>query len=180
MDDSQLELLRFPVGRFTYPPSVSDSDRNSYIDVIAQTPANMRIAVANLNEQQLSTPYRPDGWSVRQVAHHVPDSHMNAFIRFKLALTENTPTILPYNQAKWAELPDVHNTPVDVSVSLLESVHARWVQLLRGMTATDFSREYLHPEHGKTFRLDSVLAMYAWHSRHHIAQITSLRERMGW
>jgi hypothetical protein len=180
LDDAQLEPLRYPVGRFTYPPSVSPSDAAGFIAQIAELPANMRNAVKGLDEQQLSTPYRPEGWTVRQVVHHVPDSHMMAFIRFKLALTENTPTILPYNQTKWANLPDVANTPVEVSLALLDSVHARWVQLLRAMSATDFACQYIHPEYGKTFRLDSVLAMYAWHSRHHVAQITGLRARMGW
>ncbi len=180
MDDAQLERLRYPVGRFTYPTTVSPTELSAHIAEIERLPQNMRDAIAGLSEAQLSTPYREGGWAVRQVVHHVPDSHMNAFVRFKLALTEDTPTIRPYDQTKWAELPDVSGTPVQVSLSLLDSLHARWLKLLQGMNSSDFSREYLHPEHGKTHRLDAVLAMYAWHSRHHVAQITGLRERQGW
>jgi len=152
----------------------------AHIADIENLPGKMREAVAGLSEAQLSTPYREGGWTVRQVVHHVPDSHMNAFVRFKLALTESTPAILPYNQTEWANLPDVAATPVQVSLSLLETLHARWLKLLQGMSAADFAREYIHPEHGKKFRLDVALAMYSWHSRHHVAQITSLRSRKGW
>ena len=180
LDDAQLERLRYPVGRFTYPATVTPAELSAHIAEIERLPQKMRDAIAGLSDAQLSTPYREGGWMVRQVVHHVPDSHMNAFVRFKLALTEDTPTILPYNQTKWAELPDVNATPVQVSLSLLDSLHTRWLALLRGMSAADFAREYLHPEHGKRVRLDAVLAMYAWHSKHHVAQITGLRERKGW
>ena len=150
------------------------------IDVIAAAPARMREAVAGLSDGQLDTPYREGGWTVRQVVHHVPDSHLNAYIRLKLALTENEPTIKPYDEALWAQLDDVHTTPVETSLTLLESLHARWVGLLRAMKDKDFRRTFRHPEHEGAPTLDWLVAMYEWHSRHHVAHITSLRERMSW
>ena len=171
--------LRYPVGRFTQPASLTPAERSAAIQIVADAPRNMRTAVNGLNEQQIDTPYRPEGWTVRQVVHHVPDSHMNAYIRFKLALTEDTPTIKPYDEAAWAKLADTANTPIKVSLDTLENLHARWVILLRAMSPGDFSRMYNHPEMGKT-ALDQVLAMYAWHSRHHVAHIAGLRERSGW
>jgi hypothetical protein len=139
----------------------------------------MRAAVAGLTPERFDTPYRPGGWSVRQVVHHVPDSHMNAYVRFKLALTENEPTIKPYEEAAWAELADSASTPVDVSLTLLETLHDRWVRLLRSMTEADFARKFRHPQLG-VVPLDKNLALYAWHGKHHVAHITSLRQRMGW
>jgi hypothetical protein len=139
----------------------------------------MRAAVAGLTTAQLDTAYRPGGWTVRQVVHHVPDSHLNAYVRFKLALTENAPTIKPYDEAAWARLPDTASTPIEVSLDLLESLHARWVRLLEAMTDSDFARQFHHPESG-TMRLDTYLSGYAWHCRHHLAHITQLRARMGW
>lgn len=149
------------------------------IDVIAAAPLRMREAVAGLDAAQLDTPYREGGWTVRQVVHHVPDSHMNAYVRVKLALTEDEPTIKPYEEAAWAQLPDSRITPVEVSLALLEALHTRWVDLLRAMDGADFKRSFRHPEHGAV-TLDWLVGMYAWHSRHHVAHITSLRERMGW
>jgi hypothetical protein len=173
--------LRYPVGRFVAPTAVSAADRKGFIDVITELPARMRAAVAGLDEAQLDTPYRPDGWTVRQVVHHVPDSHMNAYVRFRLALTEDNPVIRPYHEARWAELPDAHGGPVAMSLNLLDALHARWVLLLGLMRDTDFVRTYRHPEQpGRSIPLSEVLAMYAWHSRHHLAHITRLRERMGW
>jgi uncharacterized damage-inducible protein DinB len=139
----------------------------------------MRAAVAGLTPERFDTPYRPGGWTVRQVVHHVPDSHMNAYVRFKLALTENEPTIKPYEEAAWAELADSASTPVDVSLTLLETLHDRWVRLLRSMTEADFARKFRHPQLG-VVPLDKNLALYAWHGKHHVAHITSLRQRMGW
>ena len=139
----------------------------------------MREAVAGLTEAQLDTPYRPGGWTVRQVVHHVPDSHINSYVRFKLALTEDAPVIKPYDEARWATLADATTTPIEVSLTLLESLHARWVRLLEGMTAAEFLRAFNHPESG-VVRLDQNLALYSWHSRHHVAHILRLRERMGW
>ena len=140
----------------------------------------MREAIRGLNEKQLDTPYRDGGWTVRQVVHHVPDSHLNAYTRVKLALTENAPTIKPYDEAAWAALPDSRSTPIETSLRMLEALHERWTGLLRSMKPEDFQRRFTHPEHGKTFTLDWLVAMYAWHGRHHVAHITSLRERMGW
>jgi hypothetical protein len=139
----------------------------------------LRAAVAGLNEEQLNTPYRDGGWTVRQVIHHVPESHMNAYIRFKLALTEDDPTIKPYNEAAWAETADVRDTPVEVSLALLDNLHNRWVVLLKSMSDADFSKQFRHPELG-VVPLEKNLALYAWHGKHHVAHITSLRERKQW
>lgn len=149
------------------------------IDVIAAAPLRMREAVRGLSPVQLDTPYREGGWTVRQVVHHVPDSHINAYVRLKLALTEDAPTIKPYDEGAWAQLPDSRVTAVEVSLALLDSLHARWTDLLRAMSDSDFQRQLLHPDHG-LMTLDWLVAMYAWHSRHHVAHITSLRERMNW
>lgn len=171
---------RYPVGPFVRKDELSADERRARIEEIAAAPARMREAVAGLSEAQLDTPYREGGWSVRQVVHHVPDSHLNAYVRLKLALTENEPTIRPYDEALWAELEDSRITPTEVSLALLESLHARWVGLLRSMRDEDFRRTFKHPEHEGTPTLDFLVAMYAWHSRHHVAHITALRERMGW
>ncbi len=175
--------LRYPIGKFQWTePATEDQsakDRAGYIDVVAKLPAQMRSAVKDLRPEQLDTPYRPDGWTIRQVVHHVPDSHMNSYIRFKLALTEEQPAIQPYNEAEWAKLADTSITPVEVSLQLLAALHARWVDLLQSMRPSDFGRTLYHPEHG-VVTLDRMLAMYAWHSNHHLAHITSLREHMGW
>jgi hypothetical protein len=179
MSDTQIDP-RYPVGKFERPAGpLTTDERRTLIDQIAATPARMRAAVAGLSEAQLDTPYREGGWTVRQVAHHVPDSHMNAFIRVKLALTEDQPTIKPYDEAAWAKLSDVRDTPVETSLTLLETLHARWDAILRAMTDGDFARTLLHPEHG-VVTLDWLIALYAWHGRHHAAHITSLRERNGW
>jgi hypothetical protein len=175
--------LRYPIGKFqwTAPPSEDQAakDRAGYIETLVHLPSQMRAAVQALRPQQLDTPYRPEGWTVRQVVHHVPDSHMNAYIRFKLALTEEQPPIKPYDEAAWAKLPDTGATPVEISLQLLDSLHTRWAELLRAMRPSDFERTLSHPERG-VLTLDHMLAMYAWHSKHHLAHITSLRERMGW
>ena len=171
--------LRYPVGKYEAPARIDAAQRSRWIDEIAALPAQLRAAVAGLDEHQLDTPYRSGGWTVRQVVHHVPDSHMNALTRFKLALTEDNPTIKPYDEAAWAMLPD-SRMPVASSLMLLESLHARWVALLRALKEEDFQRTYLHPEHGRTFTLGGLLAMYAWHGRHHTAHVTTLRSRMGW
>jgi hypothetical protein len=153
--------------------------RPRLIGEIEAAPAQFRAAVQGLTEQQLDTPYRPDGWTVRQVVHHLADSHLNAYIRFRLALTEDQPTIKPYDQSQWAELPDARTAPVETSLQLVDSLHQRLVLLLRSMSDADFARTFLHPKRG-VMRLDTCLAMYAWHSRHHAAHIAGLRERMGW
>ena len=172
--------LKYPIGKWIWPTqSLSDADRRSAIRDIAETPHNIRAAVKGLSGKQLDTPYRPGGWTVRQLVHHVPDSHLNAYVRFKLALTEDNPTIKTYDEARWAELEDSRSTPVEVSLALLEAVHHRWVILLRSLGPEDFARTFNHPEHGP-MTLDSLLALYAWHGRHHVAHVTALRERMGW
>jgi hypothetical protein len=170
---------RYPIGRFTPGPNPTPETRSRYIEQIAGTPLLMRQAIAGLTEDQLDTPYRDGGWTVRQVIHHVPDSHLNAYIRFKWALTEDSPTIKAYDEATWATLKDSELTPVDVSLTLLESLHARWTVLLRSLKPEDFRRRFVHPESGP-HDVDWLLGLYSWHGNHHIAHITSLRERMKW
>lgn len=172
--------LRYPIGKFAVEGEITAERRAGWIAEIAEVPAQLRAAVKDLTELQLDTPYRPGGWTVRQVAHHLPDSHLNAYIRFKLALTEDSPTIKPYAEARWAELPDTAGTQVGVSLMLLEALHRRWVVLLRAMDEAQWARAFFHPEQEKLLRLDGILAMYAWHGRHHLAHITTLREREGW
>jgi uncharacterized damage-inducible protein DinB len=175
-----MEDPRYPIGPFEFDGRASPELREQWIAEIAAAPGALRAAVSGLLPKQLDTPYREQGWTVRQVVHHVPDSHLNAYVRIKLALTEYEPTIKPYDQDRWAELPDVGATPVETSLTLLECLHRRWVLLLRELQPEDFARRFRHPEHDRSIGLDEVLAMYAWHGRHHVAQITSLRSRMGW
>jgi uncharacterized damage-inducible protein DinB len=171
--------LRYPIGKFHYDGPLSEEQMRSSLDDIARTPENLRAAVKGLSEAQLDTPYRPGGWTVRQVTHHVPDSHMNAYIRFKLALTEDDPTIKPYAEDRWAQLADTKNTPIEVSFTMLDSLHDRWVRLLRSLKPEDWQRTFRHPEMGP-MTLEKTLALYAWHGRHHVAHITALRDRNGW
>lgn len=171
---------RYPIGPFQRRDELSGDERRAMLDDIAATPAKMRAAVTGLTEEQLDTPYRDGGWTLRQVVHHVPDSHLNAYCRLKLALTEDVPTIRPYDESTWAKLEDSRLTPIEVSLTLLESLHARWMTLFRSMKAEDFRRTFRHPEHEGTPTLDWLVAMYAWHGKHHAGHITSLRERMGW
>jgi uncharacterized damage-inducible protein DinB len=170
--------LRYPIGKFQPIENVTDIQRRAFIDAIAETPENLKAAIAGLNERQLDTPYRPGGWTVRQVIHHVPDSHMNSFVRFKLALTEDEPTIKPYEEARWAELAD-SKAPVQTSLLLLENLHKRWILLLDSLTPSDWQRKFRHPERG-AMTLAENLQLYAWHGRHHVAHITALRERNNW
>jgi len=172
--------LRYPIGQFRFDGDTSSAKREERIAQIATAPGQLRAAVSGLSPFQLDTPYRDGGWTVRQVVHHVPDSHLNAYTRIKLALTEEQPTIRPYEEALWAELPDARSGPIEPSLDLLNSLHQRWLLLLRQMKATDFERRYRHPEHGKIFTVDEGLALYAWHGQHHAAHITSLRRRMAW
>ncbi|MEA2722827.1 MAG: hypothetical protein QOH59_598 [Gemmatimonadales bacterium] len=175
MDD-----LRYPIGPFRHTGAGSPAQRDQWLGEIAAAPGNLRAAVEGLSSEQLDTPYRPQGWTVRQVVHHLPDSHLNAYTRIKLALTEELPTIKPYEEARWAELPDARSGPVEPSLGLLDFLHQRWLVLLRNLGPADFARRYRHPEHGRMFELDEVLALYAWHGKHHVAHITSLRRRMAW
>jgi DinB superfamily len=169
---------RYPIGKFSYNGPLTAEQRQQCLHDIEQTPTRLRAAVARLSEQQLDTPYREGGWTVRQVTHHVPDSHMNAYIRFKLALTEDEPTIKPYMEDRWAELTD-SKAPSEVSLVLLDCIHQRWMILMRGMSDAEWKRVFHHPERG-VLTLEEVLAMEAWHGRHHVAHITSLQEKMGW
>jgi len=171
--------LRYPVGQFTWPEKVGEAERREWIGHIEETPAKLRQAVQGLSEKQLDTPYREGGWTVRQVAHHLADSHANAYIRFKLALTEDEPTIKPYEQQLWAELVDAKSAPIEVSLVLLDSLHQRWVMMLKAMKPEDYARKFRHPELG-VLDLNQYLAQYAWHGRHHVAHVAGLRERMGW
>ena len=171
--------LRYPVGQFAFEGTLSSEERLAMIDQIAATPERMREAVAGLSNEQLDTPYRPGGWTVRQVVHHVPDSHLNSYTRFKLAITEDHPTIRAYDENLWANLEDARNAPIDISLDLLEALHRRWVVFLRSFDEKDFSRTFQHPEIG-VVSVDKNVALYAWHGRHHVAHITTLRERNGW
>jgi hypothetical protein len=170
--------LRFPIGKRVPPASFTAESRAAALKIITETPANIRRAVTGLTEAQLDTPYRPGGWSVRQVVHHVADSHMNAYIRTRLALTEENPPVKPYDEAKWAELPDAKTMPIDGSLNIIDALHARWVHLLNTLSVEQMNRTMFHPEHGK-ITLDSLLAIYAWHGPHHTAHITELRKRSG-
>jgi uncharacterized damage-inducible protein DinB len=171
--------LSYPIGKFHFEGTLTEDQKKKMIDEIASAPANLRAAVKGLSDAQLETPYRPGGWTVRQVVHHVPDSHMNAYIRCKLALTEDEPTIKPYFEERWAKLADTNSTPIEVSLALLDSLHDRWVRLMRSLRAEDWKRTFQHPEAG-LMTLDKTLALESWHGRHHIAHITALRERNGW
>jgi hypothetical protein len=171
--------LRYPIGKFRPPENFTDENRRQFIHSIAETPERLVSAIAGLNAGQLDTPYRPGGWTIRQLVHHVPDSHMNAYIRFKLALTEDEPTIKPYEENLWAGLADTKDAPISTSITLLESLHARWVVLLCALTPAEWNRKFRHPDLGPV-TLDHALALYAWHGKHHVAHITSLRQRSGW
>jgi hypothetical protein len=171
--------LRYPVGEFQSRDQLNSAERRELIDQIAAAPARLRDAARGLDERRLDTPYRDGGWTVRQVVHHLPDSHLNAYTRLKLALTEHEPVIKPYDQSAWAMLPDSAQVPIETSLVLLEKVHERFVTILRSMKEEEFARKLTHPEHG-LMTLDWLVAMYAWHGRHHVAHITTLRDRQRW
>jgi len=175
---ADLDDLRYPVGKFQFPAASTPASRAANIETLRLLPQRLRAAVNGLNDAQLDTPYREGGWTVRQVVHHFADSHANSYIRFKLALTEDTPTIKPYDEAAWAHLPD-SQMPIEPSLDFVAGMHARLVALLESMTEDDFARSFNHPERGR-MTLGNNLALYDWHSRHHVAHITNLRERMGW
>ena len=177
---SELEILRYPIGKFKPPVNIKMEDIKRWIETLKNYPQQMREAVSGLSESQLDTPYREGGWTIRQVVHHVPDSHLNAYIRFKLALTEDNPTIKPYLEDRWAELPDTKSAPVESSLKLLEAIHNRWVTVLQNMSGDDFKRTFYHPESKVTRSLDVVLCLYDWHAMHHLAHITELKKRMNW
>jgi uncharacterized damage-inducible protein DinB len=175
-----MEDPRYPVGKFEGPKTpLGGADRELLIRQIEEVPARLRDAVAGLSPQQLETPYREGGWTLRQVAHHLPDSHVNAYVRFRLALTESEPTIKTYAEDLWAELPDSRTAPVEISLALMDAIHRRWTLMLRALDDEQWARTFRHPDLG-LMNLDRTLALYAWHGRHHVAHITSLRQRMGW
>jgi hypothetical protein len=173
------EDLRYPIGPYQRKPQITAAERTAAIDAIARTPAALHAAVCDLTNEQMNTSYRPDGWTVRDLVHHLPDSHMNAYIRCKLALTEDEPVVKPFDEALWARLPDIQITPAAVSLALFSALHERWVALLRGISPQEFARRLNHPERG-ILSLDDMVDMYAWHGAHHVAHVTSLRRRMGW
>lgn len=176
--------LRYPIGKLEDQPyaeeSYSETIKGTLVRDIKFLPTSLENAVQNLDAAQLHTPYRKGGWTIHQVVHHVPDSHINAYVRFKLALTENNPVIKPYDQEAWAELSDTQNLPINISLTLLHALHARWVELLKNISEADWNKTVFHPEHQRILSLWYMLGSYAWHGKHHVAQITSLRERMGW
>jgi hypothetical protein len=172
--------LQYPVGKFEWPRLVRDEDRARWAAELGDTPEWLAAAVEGLDVRQLDTPYREGGWTVRQVVHHLADSHLNAYARVRLALTEETPSIKPYDQDAWANLPDARHGVVAPSLAILVALHERWVALLSSLTPEQFEREFHHPELDRCVSLNVMLAMYAWHGRHHVAHITNLRERMGW
>ena len=177
--------LRYPIGKvedqiFSNKGGYDEKVKATYLQDIQMCPSLLENAILNLDEQQLNVPYRDGGWTSRQVIHHVADSHMNAYVRFKLALTEENPTIKPYNEAAWAELSDTKKLPVNISLTLLYALHTRWVELMNNMSESDWQRTIFHPEHKREIKLWDMLGTYAWHGKHHTAHITALRERMGW
>lgn len=171
--------LKFPIGRYKAPTSIGPAEREAWIAKMASLPENLRQAVEGLNDAQLDTPYREGGWTVRQVVHHLPDSHLNSYTRFRMALTEDSPVIRPYNEAAWAELSDAKQAPIQPSLDLLRALHARFVLLLQSMNEDAFARGLEHPQLGRV-RLDWMLGLYAWHSEHHVAHIQRLRSRKNW
>jgi hypothetical protein len=174
-----MEDLRYPIGRFRLSGETEHGQRDQWISDIADVPAALREAIRGLEPAQLDTPYREGGWTVRQVIHHLADSHMNAYIRFRLALTEDEPTIKPYKEDLWAELHDAKSSPVEVSLALIDALHHRWTSLMRAMRESDWERAFRHPELGLV-PLERNAGLYAWHGRHHVAHISGLRRRMGW
>jgi hypothetical protein len=170
---------RYPIGKFSFDGTLTERQKSKFLDDIEKTPARLEAAIHGLTEKQLDTPYRDGGWTVRQVIHHVPDSHLNSYIRFKLALTEDEPTIRSYMEDRWAELPEAKTAPVEPSLALLSSLHTRWMLMLRALQPADWKRTFRHPEIG-LMTLEKNLALYSWHGQHHVAHITALRERMGW
>jgi uncharacterized damage-inducible protein DinB len=175
---TELEELRYPIGRFIPPATTDPDNRSSQIETLRLLPERLRAAVQSLSSAQLDTPYREGGWTVRQLVHHIADSHANAYIRYKLALTEDWPTIKPYDEAAWSRLPD-SLLPIDGSLAMIGAIHERWVAMLESLSDVDFLRGYNHPESGRQ-TLATVLALYAWHSSHHTAHITNLRSRQNW
>ncbi len=179
MNSEELEQLKYPIGQFTAPEFINDKYLQLWMRDIELLPSQIRLAAAGMDDEQLDTPYRPDGWTVRQVVHHIADSHMNGYIRVKLALTEENPVIKPYEEQLWAELPD-SKLDIDVSLKIIDSVHTRWVTLLRGLNVKQFARTFYHPGNERDYTLEYHTGLYSWHGRHHVAHITHLKTRQGW
>lgn len=175
-----LEELRYPIGKYQKPENFNPGLKDEWIAAISSLPDWLESCVENLDEAQLKTPYRPGGWTVIQTIHHIADSHMNAYVRLKLALTEDIPQIKPYEEALWAELPDVHIVPVNVSLTLLHALHRRWVAVLKNMKPADWNRSFYHPDQRRNIPLWEMTALYAWHGKHHMEQVRRLRQRMNW
>jgi uncharacterized damage-inducible protein DinB len=180
MGEWQMKDERYPIGKFSFTQDVTDELRKEWIEEIANLPSLLKGAVHRLTDEQLDTPYRDGGWTLRQVVHHMADSHMNAYIRFKLALTEEQPTIKTYNQTKWAGMVDSAEGPIQSSLYVLEGLHDRWSTVLRSLPPTEFSKAFYNPEMKIKLSLDTALALYVWHGKHHVAHITSLCEKMNW
>ncbi len=175
-----IEKLKYPVGKFQMPKEMTPALRQNYLDDLATLPEKLEATISSLNDSQLDTPYRPGGWTVRQVVHHFADSHINAFCRIKLVLTEESPTIKPYHEGLWAEMSDYASMPVSQSISILHGLHKRMVHILSNLNEAELEKYYVHPEYGKTFTLDTVIALYGWHCNHHLAHISELKKRNYW
>lgn len=180
MDTSTLEQLRYPVGRFVLPDPITSDHLASWIKTIEAFPERVEEAIHGWSDEQLQTPYRPEGWTIRQLVHHVADSHMNSYIRFKWTLTEDSPTIKAYHEGAWAELEDTHQTPIEVSLQLLKALHQRWGILLKNLTEEQLNWYFIHPEHGQKISLKANIGLYDWHCRHHLQHILELKKRKGW
>jgi hypothetical protein len=180
MNKEGLEFLRYPIGRFSKPDIIDESQITSFIKTIAELPGKLANTTEGLTDEQLDTPYRPGGWTVRQLVHHIADSHMNSYVRFKWTLTEDNPTIKAYDEKRWAEMLEARTAPIDLSLSILTALHARWVLMLNILTEEDLNKAFVHPESGRQVRLDLNIALYAWHSEHHLAHIVNLIKREGW
>jgi hypothetical protein len=176
----EIEKLKYPIGLFQLPKKVTDELYESWINDLSTFPEKIKKELIGLPDEQLDTPYRPGGWTIRQVVHHCADSHMNSFTRFKLALTEEQPIIKPYFEERWAELTDSKKIPIAPSLKIIEGIHERWTALIRSLSEEEKTRTFIHPEHGKTFQLDEVIGFYAWHSNHHLAHITTMKKRNMW
>jgi hypothetical protein len=180
MTNEQLNALRYPIGEYKPKQHPTGEEINKFISTIEAFPEKLKNAVSGLNNDQLDTPYRPDGWTIRQVVHHVVDSHINSYCRFKLALTEDKPAIRPYLEDRWAELPEAKSAPVELSLPLLDSLHKRWVVMLRNITPVQLKLKYFHPETKKESSLEYLMGLYAWHCEHHLAHIENLKKSKGW
>lgn len=175
-----IEKLQYPIGKYICPDVITEEVLFEWIGDISSFPSRLRNAVKKLSDEQLDTPYREGGWTIRQVVHHCADSHMNSLMRFKLTLTEEIPTIKPYYEDRWAKLPDSKDVPIESSLKMLEGIHERWTILLSSFTEADLKKTFIHPVHGREFRLDETIGMYTWHCNHHLAHITTLKKRMNW